>query len=39
MVFGIMVFCPWYFEDLIKGTTVMLKSRVNGLGFVNVGEL
>ena len=23
MVLGMIVFCPWYFVDLVKGTTVM----------------
>ena len=23
MVLGMMVFCPWYFVDLVKGTTFM----------------
>ena len=32
--FGAWWFPPWNFVDLIKGTMVMLWSRVNGLGFM-----
>ena len=35
MVLGVMVFSPWYFVDPVKGTMVMFKSRVNGLGFMD----
>ena len=35
MVLGAMVFVPCYFVDLIKGTMVMFKSRVNGLSFMD----
>lgn len=35
MVLSMMVFYPWYFVDLVKGTMIMLQSRVNGLGFMN----
>ena len=28
-----MVFSPWYFVDLVKGTMVTLYFRVNGFGF------
>ena len=35
MVLGMMVSCPWYFVDLVKGTTIMFYSRVNGLGFMD----
>ena len=35
MVLGIMVLCPWYFVDLVKGTTTMFKSRVNGFNLMN----
>ena len=35
MVLDMMVFCPWYFVDPVKGTTIMFLYRVNGLGFMN----
>jgi len=35
MVLGMMVFYPWYFVDPIKGTTFVLQSMANGLGFMD----
>ena len=33
--FGNDGFFPWYFVDMVKGTTIMFYSRVNGFGFMN----
>ena len=35
MILGMMVLCPWYPVDPVKGIIFMFESMVNGLAFMN----